>query len=481
MSRKQGSALSNVHWTAVSQIGRAGIQLVSITVLARLLPTSDFGLLAMATIVTNFATIFRDMGMSAAIIQREQLTDKLLSTVFWCNMIFGCAVGGIIAATSPLVAAAFQDSAVQPLLVILSLAFPIGASGAPHLALLERSSRFKTVAIIEVSSSTCGAAVAIAAAMSGVGAMSLVIQTLIGTTLSTVLFWLVSRWRPRVQWSKAEIVDVLGFSGNLVAFNVINFFSRNADGILIGRYLGPVQLGYYTIAYRIMLFPLQNLTFVLTRAFLPIFSGHQQNTALIGRQYLRLLQFIFVITAPLMLGLWSVREPFVVVVLGEKWRAAADIVAWLAPTGLLQSIVSTTGTVLIATGKTRLMRNLGFFGSFIYVTSFVLGLSQGGAGVARAYFFANLLTSGIYLHYTAIQVSLRLSDVAVSLWRPLLAAMVMVVLLISIESFILPASWHQIVELALLVVVGVAIYAAAMLVAARDIVADMRAAILKKP
>lgn len=464
----------------MSQIGRAGIHLASVAILARLLPTSDFGLLAMSTIVANFATIFRDMGMSAAIIQREQLTDKLLGTVFWCNMMFGSAVGGIIAVTSPLVAAAFHDPAVQPLLIILSLAFPIAASGAPHLALLERSSRFRIVAIVEVSSSTCGAAVAIAAAISGAGAISLMIQTLIGTILSTVLFWLVSGWRPRAQWSKAEIVDVLGFSGNLVAFNAINYFSRNADGILIGRYLGPVQLGYYTIAYRIMLFPLQNLTFVLTRAFLPIFSEQQQNAALIGRQYLRLLQFIFVITAPLMLGLWSVREPFVVVVLGEKWRAASDIVAWLAPTGLLQSVVSTTGTVLIATGKTRLMRNLEFVCSLIHVTSFVLGLSQGGAGVARAYFFANLLTSVIYFHYTVIQVNLRLSDVALSLCRPFSAAVVMVALIVLIESFVLPGSWHQLVQLATLVLVGTAIYAAMMVVGARDIVVDMRAAVIKK-
>ncbi|MET4278998.1 MULTISPECIES: MOP flippase family protein [unclassified Bradyrhizobium] len=480
MKRTPGSALTNVQWTSMSQIARVGLQLTSVMVMARILPASDFGLLAMATIVTNFAGIFRDLGTSAAIIQRQELSRALLDTVFWSNILFGFLVGGIIAATSPLVATAFHDPAVQPLLVISSLAFPIGASGAPHLALLERSSRFKIVSIIEVFSSICGAVVAIGAAISGVGAISLVIQALIGTILSTALFWLVSRWRPRAQWSKAEIVEVLGFSGNLVAFNVINYFSRNADGMLIGRYLGPVQLGYYTIAYRIMLFPLQNLTFVLTRAFLPIFSGQQQNTALIGRQYLRLLQFIFVITAPLMLGLWSVREPFVVVVLGEKWQPASDIVAWLAPTGLLQSIVSTTGTVLIATGKTRLMRNLGLVCSLIYLTGFVLGLSQGGVGVARAYFFANILTSVIYLHYTVIQVNLDLSDVVVSLCRPLLAALVMVVLIISIEHLILPGSWHHIAKLALLVLVGTAIYAATMIVAARDIVVDMRAAVLKK-
>ncbi|MGY8667497.1 MOP flippase family protein [Bradyrhizobium sp. UFLA05-109] len=480
MNRTPGSALTNVQWNAMSQIARVGLQLSSVMVMARILPTSDFGLLAMATIVTNFAGIFRDMGTSAAIIQRQQLSGELLDTVFWFSLLFGFVVGGLIAITSPLVARAFNEPGVQPLLIALSLAFPIASSGATHLALLERSSRFRSVAIIETLSTACGVIAAIVAALSGAGATSLVIQTLIGTALSTMIFWRISRWKPGLQWSKAELFGVVGFSGNLVAFNVVNYFTRNADAILIGRFLGPIALGYYSIAYRIMLFPLQNLTFVLNRALLPIFSGHQKNPALIGRQYLRLLQFIFVISAPLMLGLWSVREAFVVFVLGEKWRAASDIVAWLAPTGLLQSVVSTTGTVLIATGKTRLMRNLGLVCSLIFVTSFVLGLPQGAVGVARAYFFANLLTSLIYLHYTVIQVHLRLSDVAISLCRPLLAAIVMVALVISIENFILPGSWHQIVQLASLVVVGTAIYVATMVVAARDIVADMRATVLKR-
>lgn len=480
MNRTPGSALTNVQWNAMSQIVRVGLQLTSVMVMARILPTSDFGLLAMATIVTNFAGIFRDMGTSAAIIQRQQLSGELLDTVFWFSLLFGFVVGGLIAITSPLVARAFNEPGVESLLIALSLAFPIASSGATHLALLERSSRFRSVAIIETLSTACGVIAAIVAALSGVGATSLVIQTLIGTALSTLIFWRASGWKPGFQWSKAELFGVVGFSGNLVAFNVINYFTRNADAILIGRFLGPIALGYYSIAYRIMLFPLQNLTFVLNRALLPIFSGHQKNPALIGRQYLRLLQFIFVITAPLMLGLWSVREAFVVFVLGEKWRAASDIVAWLAPTGLLQSVVSTTGTVLIATGKTRLMRNLGFICSLIFVTSFVLGLPQGGVGVARAYFFANLLTSVIYLHYTVIQVNLRLSDVAVGLCRPLLAAIVMVALIISIENFILPGSWHQLVQLASLVAVGTAIYVATMVVAAGDIVADMRAAVLKR-
>ncbi len=479
MKRKSGSALSNVQWAAASQFGRVAISLVSIAIFARILPASDFGLLAMATIVTNFAGILRDMGTSAAIIQRGTISNELLDTVFWSNVVFGVILGGIIAVTSPLVANVFREPAIQPLLIYLSLAFPLGSSGAPHLALLERSSRFKSIAIVEIASSACGAALGIAAALLGAGVVSLVLQSLVSTTLSTGSFWLFSRWRPTCRWSRNEFSEIIGFSGNLVGFNIINYFARNADSMLIGRFLGPVELGFYNISYRIMLFPLQNLTYVLNRAFLPIFSEQQHDRARIGRNYLKLLQFISVITAPLMLGLWTVREPFVVVVFGERWHAASSIIGWLAPTGFLQSIVSTTGAVLIATGKTRLMRNLGIVNSLIFVLSFVLGLSQGAVGVARAYFLANLLTCGIYLHYTLLQVDLRLIDVALSVSRPLLAAVTMAALIVAAQHWIVPEELTVVLKLGCLVLGGAALYGIILTAGARDILSEMRAAILK--
>jgi PST family polysaccharide transporter len=181
-----------------------------------------------------------------------------------------------------------------------------------------------------------------------------------------------------------------------------------------------------------------------------------------------------------MLGLWSVREPFVLVVLGEKWRASSSIIGWLAPTGFLQSVVSTTGTVLIATGKTGLMRNLGIICAVIYVFSFVAGLSHGAVGVARAYFVANFVTSAIYLHYTLVQVDRGLVDVATSLSRPLLAAVVMAALIVAADRSIVPTDTSVALRLASMVLGGAAVYGLLLMVGARDIVAEMRAVLLKK-
>src|SRR5699024_483089 len=144
---------------------------------------------------------------------------------------------------------------------------------------------------------------------------------------------------------------LLAFSGNLTLFNMINFFSRNTDSIIIGRFLGTTILGSYSLAYRIMLFPLQNLTFILSRSFFHVMSRLQNNNEEIAIIYFKTVKFIFFIVSPLMCGLTLLREPFIELVFGSKWSLTADILMWLAPTAIIQSIVSSTGSVIMSKGK----------------------------------------------------------------------------------------------------------------------------------
>ncbi|MGY0575830.1 lipopolysaccharide biosynthesis protein [Bradyrhizobium sp. RDM12] len=415
------SAVSNVKWAAASQIGRVAIQLTSLVIIARLLPASDFGLLAMANVVTNFAMIIRDMGTGAAVIQTAVLSDKLLDTVFWSNAAFGVFAGALVALGSPFIAWIFREPALGSILLLLSIAFPIGALGTTQLSLLERGGFFRTIAGVEIGSAFVGAAGGIFAAWRGAGIMSLIGQTLITTILSGCCYWLLSRWRPKFRWSRGEFTGLLQFSGNLVSFNIVNYFSRNADAMIIGRILGPSELGFYNMAYRIMLFPLQNLTLVLNRAFFPIFSSKQQDKRSIGRNYLKLLKMINLLTAPLMLGIWAVRDPFIIITLGPNWKDSAGIIAWLAPTGYLQSLASTGGTILMALGKTKLLRNVGLVCSLLYLSSFFLGARFGAAGVAEAYFLPTLSLLQLALVSRFLRSNLRLLT-SLEVWPALWSA-----------------------------------------------------------
>ncbi|MBG0751213.1 MULTISPECIES: lipopolysaccharide biosynthesis protein [Pectobacterium] len=385
--------LTNTKWVALSQSIKIVVQLLNIIVLARLIPPSEYGIMAMAFVIVNFAGLVRDLGTAAAIIQRRNIEDKTINAIFWLNVLMGLGIAFIIVIFSPLISSFFKEDKLILVLCLLSISFPLASSSSAHLALLEKKSRFKEVAFIEISSSVIAVFIAMLLAYIGWGVYSLVAQAVVMSLISTVQFWIKSEWRPVfnriIDWP--EIKGVFGFSGNLTLFNFINYFSRNADSMIIGHFFTSAILGAYSLAYRVMLFPIQNMTFVASRALYPVFSEHQDDNKKLRDAYFNTLYVILFFVLPLMVGLAILSHPFVFLVFGEKWELTALILAWLAPTGIIQSVLSSSGTIFMAKGRTDVLMKLGVLGMILQVTAFYLGVQYDVVTLAKFYFFANLI------------------------------------------------------------------------------------------
>ena len=227
-------------------------------------------------------------------------------------------------------------------------------------------------------------------------------------------------------WSAEYARGLWSYSGSLFGFNLVNYFSRNADTMIIGRMLGPAALGPYSLAYRVMWFPLQNLTFVATRALFPMMSRHQHSPQELGAMHLRLLSVISFFTAPMMAGLFVLREPFVDVALGDSWGMVAALIMWLAPIGFIQSLVSAGGVVYQALGRTDLLLRLGVVSSIMHVTAFITGVQWGLLGLAAAYFIVTLINAvislGVLLHLMQQPVARLLSAVLPAIAKALIMA-----------------------------------------------------------
>lgn len=382
----------NARWIAVSQIARYGIQLIGLAVLARLIPPDAYGVMAMALVATNFANLLRDMGAGAAIIQRKKLSAEVCHTVFWSNIAVGVLLMLALALTAPLLARAFHSPTLGPVLLALSITFPIASSAAVHQSLFERNSNFRTLARIEIVSACCGVLAGISAAIIGADVFSLVIQSLTSTILSAAQLWISNKWRPKRHWDTSEFFNVWRFSSYLTAFNLLNYLSRNVDTIVIGRMLGSGALGIYSQAYRLMLLPLQTFTSVASRALFPVLSRVTSSNEL-AAIYLRSLTLVIAVTAGVVAWLWGTREPLVRVLLGPQWGQVADLLFWLAPVTLIQTIVSSVGPLLMAIGRTDLLMRLGIIGTLLTVSSFLIGAHWGLAGVASCYLLANALNA----------------------------------------------------------------------------------------
>jgi PST family polysaccharide transporter len=450
-------AVSGTKWSAVSQLGRQGIQFVTLVILARLLAPEDFGLVGMTTVVIGFLALFKDLGTSAAVIQRQDVTEELLSSVFWLNVFFGAVVMLLLYAVSPWVAAFYREPRVVPILKVLSATFFISGLSILHQALLQRDMAFNRIAKIEVSATVFGAIVGIGAAFAGWGVWSLVFQSLAIVLVTTVLLWIFSSWRPRLVFRLNNLRSIAHYSFNLLGFNFFNYLARNADYLLIGRFLGAEALGYYTLAYRIMLYPLQNISSVLGRVMFPAFSRLQKQLARFRTAYLRVAASIASVTFPLMLGLLALVAPFVLAILGEQWEPVIILLIILAPVGLTQSIGTTVGTIYQATGRTDWMFWWGATAGILRVIAFVIGLRWGIVGVATAYAIITfaLLYPNYAIPFRLIQ--LRVPKFALSLWRPFISSLLMATI-VYLGKSLLPADLSNQWQLGILVPLGVVVY-----------------------
>lgn len=384
---------NNLKWNTFSQIFKIATQLVGIIYLARIIAPSEYGIMAMAGVIINFASLFRDLGTSAAIIQKETLNDNIKSAVFWLNFILGLIVSLSICISSPLFSEVYQQPKLLIILPLLSISFIISGSSSLHLALLERESKFNVISKVEVFSSLISLIVAVLMANHNFGVYSLVAQSLLNALISGILFWVFSPWYPKCKPKniKESLKDIFRFTSQLSLFNMINFFSRNLDSFLIGKYMSASTLGAYNLAYRIMLFPLTSLTFIANRSLFPILSKKKNEYEEIEKIYLNTIYIIWFITLPLIAIITSLNDIFVLIVFGEKWSLTAQILLWLAPTAILQSVLSTTGTIFMSQGKTGTLLLLGIQGTILTAIAFISSLSIGIIELSKFYFIANLI------------------------------------------------------------------------------------------
>jgi len=387
------AAAGGVLWTASSHAARQAVQLGVTVILARALVPADFGLIGMASVALAFVTPLNEMGMGAALVQRKDLEAAHAGTVFWFQMAMALGAALLLSAGAPLIAAFFSRDDVTPLLRVLCWTLPLGAMAAAPQALLLRSLRFGHVAFVETFSLTASGALAVVLALAGWGVWSLVAQSLAAAVVTAALMLSLSRFNPFARAARpalARLKDLAAFSAPLTGYQILNFFSRNLDDVLIGRFLGAQALGYYGMAYRIMMFPLQKVSGIVGRVSFPAFSSMGDDVARIRGVYLKSVQYISLITFPLMAAVMVAAPELTRLAFGPQWGPVAPLVSVLALAGMAGSVGTTVGSLFLARGRSALMLAWEVIASSIYIVAIVIGLQWGLMGVTVSYTIASL-------------------------------------------------------------------------------------------
>jgi len=370
-------------WLAGSRIASQIVQFGAGIVLARLLTPSDFGLLASIYVITGFSVLFFDLGLGGALVQNQHPTAEDENTVFWVNALGGLVFVTLISAAGPLIADVFNAPRLIRLAPLAALPFTLSI-GVVQIATLQRRLQMRVLAVLELVTSSVGIAAGVTAAVLGAGVYSLTVAPIVQSTLMSAWLWTHFRWRPTGFLDRAAARRLWRFSGGQLGFNVVNYWSRNADNFLVGRYLGAAALGFYNRGYNLMLLPVQQVSQVLGRVMMPALAAVKDDHPRAGRAYSRAVALVDALAVPLLVGLAATAPSLVPFLWGSRWVPTVPLLQVLCIAGLPQCALASVGWLFQSQNRTGLMFRVGSASSAVGVLLMIAGLHWGVRGVAVA-------------------------------------------------------------------------------------------------
>lgn len=374
--------------TVVYQVVKQMIGLVATAIMARLILPADSGLVNMVVIVTGFISLFNDLGLSAATIQRNELDQKQVSALFWINVAMGATLALVTLAMSPVLAWFYNEPRLIWVTMVVAAGFAFGGLTVQHRALMKRQMRFTSLVSIDLVMTITGVVVSIIVAMMlppSIRYWALVSEMAVQWPIEIIGLWLLCRWRPNRPAFASGLRSMLAFGGNLTGFRLVNYLTRNMDNLLIGKFYGPGQLGLYAKAYGLLLLPLRRVNEPFAAVAMPALSRLNDSPERYRQTYNRMATGLSLLTIPLVAFMMGASDWIIITVLSERWAAASTLFALLGMSGLVEPLSNSTGWLFTSQGRTREQFHWGFISTGVMLSAIVVGLFWGPTGVAASY------------------------------------------------------------------------------------------------
>lgn len=438
------------------------LRLLYIVVMARLLSPSEFGLVAMATVVTGIYDLFRDGGLSAAAIQQPTITEEQKSTLFWVNISIGAILTAICLLTAPILSRFYHEPRLFWVTVGISGGFLFSAAGAQYAAMLHRDLRYVTLTSIDVLSVAVNIAAAIAMAATGFGYWALVAPSVGATVINTVAMWLAVGWKPGLPRHNTGIMEMLKFGGTVSLNNLLVYVAYNFDKLLLGRFWGADALGLYSRAYQLINIPTTQLNHAIGGVAFSALSRIQNDRMRYKNYFIKGYSITIAFTAPITLFSAAFADDIIRVAMGPRWEAAAIIFRLLTPTVLFFGLANPLAWFLMSSGLQQRSLRIALALTPICIGSYFVGLPYGPNGVAAAFSIALSLWLLPHMLWCIKDTGITLSDLLRAIWPPVGSAIVATITAVAVEALIGQAD-SALLRLALNGVVMAAIYLAMLL------------------
>lgn len=398
--------------------------LVSTMVLVRILSPADFGIVAMAISFIAMAEVLSAFGFDIALIQSQDADESHYHTAWTCNVILGASITAVMTASAHAVSAFYGRPDV--FWVVTTLAFGSTLSGLENIGVVafRKNLQFGREFAFLVSKKLASVVITVVLALWLRSYWALVIGTLSGRLLSTVISYAIHPFRPHL--SLAQVASLMRFSRWMLLSNVVIFMKERSSDFVIGSMQGPRALGLYNLSNELSQMPMTELAAPINRALIPSFAHLQDDRESVRNAFLSSLAWLAAVMVPAGAGIWAVAPHLVPVALGSQWLDAVSLMQVLAVSGSIVGLHSPICALIIATGHPGRVAACHAF----YVAVLLLGLALltprlSSLGAAWAALSAATVATPAYLFQLRRSVGIAFVALARTVGRPVWASIIM--------------------------------------------------------
>ena len=387
-------------WSMVERFSVQGVSFVVMVIMARILTPTDYGLVGMLTIFIAISQSLIDSGFSQALIRKQNRSQVDCSTVFYFNIVVGVVIYILLYICAPLIARFYEEPILSSITRLISLSVVINSFVVVQRALLTERLDFKTQAKASLSASVISGVVGISMAKCGFGVWSIVIYQLINLSVNAGLLWVLSHWRPSLQFSWPSFIEMFGFGSKLAVSGIIDTIYKNLYLIVIGKIFKAADLGYYTRAQQFADFPSSNFTGIIQRVTFPVWCSIQDDDERLCGVYRRFLKLSAFVIFPFMMGLVAVAHPLVILLLKEQWDFTAVLLQILCFSMMWYPIHSINLNLLQVKGRSDLFLKLEIYKKLIGVGILCVTIPIGLIAMCIGSVISSVIALVINTYYT---------------------------------------------------------------------------------
>ena len=422
----RSQALSGFRWTASVRLASQGITWAITLVVIRLLTPADYGLLAMATVFVSFLAMFSELGLGAAVVQRNDVGVGLLRRVFGVILVIHFSLTALLILAAPLIAAFYAEPRVVPVIRVLSLQFVLAAFGVIPDAQLQRRMEFRNRSLLDLSGAILASFTTLAMALAGAGVWALVAGSILGQIWRTVG---INGLSPFLHWPDFSVKgmrSLLRFGGHITAAQVLWMCFSQVDILICGKWLGNEVLGFYSVAMHLASLPNQKISGLVGQVAFPAFSSMQHDLRKVGTNALLGARILSFFAFPVLWGISSIAPEIVEVILGARWTPAVVPLQALALTIPLRMVGSFVQVAVVGIGRSDIALRNAIWASLIAPAAFLIGVNWWGLlGLSLAWLVVSPLVflQGVMRGLPAL--GLRVSQLGTAMMGAALAGLTM--------------------------------------------------------